>query len=206
MNKQGHLLVSRKVMDGKFEQHRFWLLLGSILPDILVHTYLEGHTWNATFSKNSRRMEKLSELGKINWYSCLALGWLLHYVEDYFTCPHNEGYTGSLTEHIAYERELLAYLCKEPDQEGGWEKSAAADVKTDISALAGELNKLHIQYLQMPRGYENDGCFIEQAAGLVTTYFAAAFERNQKLSDMAAWEFTGIFEGTFPSFSVRRHL
>lgn len=54
--------------------HKAALLLGSILPDLFVYTYLEGHTWEATFDKIINHMEVLEEKGRGGCFSYLKLG------------------------------------------------------------------------------------------------------------------------------------
>ena len=45
MKKRSHLFVTREIIEQVPQNKRKWLLLGSILPDILVHTYIKKHTW-----------------------------------------------------------------------------------------------------------------------------------------------------------------
>lgn len=69
-------------------------MLGSILPDILVHTYIKKHTWKSSFDNTVNRIQKLEEKGKNSRYSFLKLGYVLHYVEDFFTYAHNSIFEG----------------------------------------------------------------------------------------------------------------
>lgn len=52
MDKIGHLVVTKSLTGNMHKTHKAALLLGSILPDLFVYTYLEGHTWEATFDNN----------------------------------------------------------------------------------------------------------------------------------------------------------
>ena len=45
MDKIGHLVVTKSLTGNMHKTHKAALLLGSILPDLFVYTYLEGHTW-----------------------------------------------------------------------------------------------------------------------------------------------------------------
>ena len=47
MKKRSHLFVTREIIEQVPQNKRKWLLLGSILPDILVHTYIKKHTWKS---------------------------------------------------------------------------------------------------------------------------------------------------------------
>ena len=63
MDKIGHLVVTKSLTGNMHKTHKAALLLGSILPDLFVYTYLEGHTWEATFDKIINHMEVLEEKG-----------------------------------------------------------------------------------------------------------------------------------------------
>ena len=49
MKKRSHLFVTREIIEQVPQNKRKWLLLCSILPDILVHTYIKKHTWKSSF-------------------------------------------------------------------------------------------------------------------------------------------------------------
>ena len=89
MDKIGHLVMTKSLSGNIHRAHKAALLFGSILPDLLVYTYLEGHTWEATFEQITKQMKALEAKGRGGSFSYLKLGWILHYVEDYFTYPHN---------------------------------------------------------------------------------------------------------------------
>ena len=59
----------------------------------------------------------------------MRLGLMCHFICDYFCFAHNADFTGSLTQHITYERDLDEYLrenCKELlDLDGSREVEAA---------------------------------------------------------------------------------
>ena len=44
MNKYGHVTVTKRLTPKLKKRHDFALRLGSIMPDILLHTYIKGHT------------------------------------------------------------------------------------------------------------------------------------------------------------------
>ena len=61
MDKIGHLVMTKSLSGNIHRAHKAALLFGSILPDLLVYTYLEGHTWEATFEqiRGKRKRRKL---------------------------------------------------------------------------------------------------------------------------------------------------
>lgn len=110
-------------------QHRRAFMFGCIEPDMNPMTYTRGSLHHRRFrghnAENARQhihqcLETLQSTGLYTPYSYFVLGTLLHYVADTFTFPHNEGYTGTLLEHRAYEgelhrvfsRKLASYSCK----------------------------------------------------------------------------------------------
>ena len=61
MDKIGHLVMTKSLSGNIHRAHKAALLFGSILPDLLVYTYLEGHTWEATFEQITKQMKALEE-------------------------------------------------------------------------------------------------------------------------------------------------
>jgi len=110
MDKIGHLVMTKSLSGNIHRAHKAALLFGSILPDLLVYTYLEGHTWEATFEQITKQMKALEAKGRGGSFSYLKLGWILHYVEDYFTYPHNTIFGGTIPEHYAYEKKMTKWM------------------------------------------------------------------------------------------------
>lgn len=75
MDKIGHLVMTKSLSGNIHRAHKAALLFGSILPDLLVYTYLEGHTWEATFEQITKQMEVLEAKGRGGSFSYLKLGW-----------------------------------------------------------------------------------------------------------------------------------
>ena len=59
MDKIGHLVITKSLSGKVHGTHRAALLIGSILPDLMVYTYLTGHTWEATFEHITEQMKAL---------------------------------------------------------------------------------------------------------------------------------------------------
>lgn len=177
MNKIGHLKVTEWIAESVGIEYKFWLKLGSILPDILVHTYVTGHTWTASFHKTGLRITKLQQHGKKNRYSYLKLGYLIHYIEDYFTFPHNNWFTGNLAEHVQFETELTEHLFSL--------NNPGNDIKSTNHPMPAEqlisfLEELHLQYQQEQPDFDNDIKYILEAAHCVIYSFVVEFQENQE--------------------------
>ena len=176
MNKHGHILVTSHVIPEEVKHYRFCILAGSIMPDFLFHTYIVGHTWKAVYKRTLKRLQSLEGWGSVNVFSFFWLGYLLHYVEDFFTFPHNEEFKGNIAEHVSYESKMLKNM-KQFYQE---EKAARNDMSfMTVEALCCYLIDLHKEYLEKERTFETDRYYIERAASGVLTCFSAIFARNE---------------------------
>lgn len=110
MNKKSHIIFTKAIDTMLPLPCSKFLQIGCILPDILVHTYLVGHTWEASGKKVLRKLERLEDEGSLNIWFSLRLGMLLHYLEDYFTMAHSKYFKGNIRRHILYETKLLHYI------------------------------------------------------------------------------------------------
>lgn len=183
MNKAGHILVTDRCLGRGYQGYRRWLLFGSILPDLLFHTYLVGHTWDATFRRTIRGMEKLERFGEMGALSCMCLGYYLHFIEDYFTYPHNKNFRGGFAAHVLYEKRFTHYLMQ--SQQSNDEENQVIS----LSQLENELMRLHEEYMaqHMP-SFAYDKKYIYAAAYCVLSYFVTVLQRNRTVLDAARME------------------
>lgn len=189
MNKPGHVLFTSHILHKELTPYRFWILVGNILPDVLVHTYLVGHTWRSSAKSILKKMEHLADWGEMNFVSCLYLGYILHYLEDYFTYPHNDSNI-SVTKHVQYERQFTDYLQKEYFEE---ERSEEMTDSLEISELQTYIKELHEEYMQRVPAFSNDAFYIQRAVAAVMETFTVIFDRNKKLYDAARLEALRIY-------------
>lgn len=184
MNKQGHLWITEKLLPSNMQRYRRWLLFGSILPDLLYHTYITGHTWEAAFQKSIRGMKWLECSGGLNRFSCLYLGYLLHYIEDFFTLPHNKAFHGNLLALIVYERNFSEFL------NDRYEGSSLTGHLCSMSVedLEVKLKRLHADYEDGSSDFERDTKYIKEAVRQVLDYFAVVLFNNQRMFDAARLE------------------
>lgn len=184
MDKIGHLVMTESLAGNVHRTHKAALLLGSILPDLLVYTYLTGHTWEATLEQITSRMELLEEKGRGSCFSYLKLGWILHYVEDYFTYPHNTIFEGTISEHYAYEKKMTKWM-----REGALEQMAVPVCKKLNSAAEVEdrLQELHEKYLSEEMCYENDTAYMRQMVSEILNCYAELFVRKSEFAHLVEW-------------------
>ena len=161
----------------RFKIYKFMLQTGSIMPDILVYTYIKGHEYSGSFEKIKSKILKLEEKGKWSIRSCYRLGYLLHYLEDYFTYPHNNNFTLGLMKHREYEVGLqpkfLEYLKnrwkdKQNDNLEAYEHTPAMDI----------FNKMHDDYMMARPVHERDCRYIVDSAERIAAAFFLLFEKR----------------------------
>lgn len=179
MQKRGHILVTKKLIP-LCMKHRNWVIFGSICPDLLLHTFIKGHTYQATAHKVLGKMRALEEEGVNNCWSALQLGMVLHYVEDYFTYPHNEAFSQKTLrektiDHSLYEENQYEYIREH------FPNHPQADKTADIVQW---IQQKHEKYQQEIMGTQNDMEYIVECVDCVLGYFAFEFRMNQSIIDM----------------------
>lgn len=142
MKKKSHILVTKTLMNEIPGKYQPLLTLGSILPDLLFHTYITGHTWDSSYDKVSRWIYRLEKYGRNNFCFYLMLGYTLHYIEDFFTFAHNSSFDGGLCSHVEYEQKLSEYLTKEGII------SSSKEELMPLSLTMEYLKKCHADYLK----------------------------------------------------------
>ncbi|MBP3458726.1 MAG: zinc dependent phospholipase C family protein [Lachnospiraceae bacterium] len=175
MNKRSHLFVTEKIVKNLPEEKRSWVLFGSILPDLLYHTYFKGHTWESSFHRIEKRMYELERHGSDNRFSYLMLGWVLHYVEDFYTLAHNSVFEGGLPSHILYERQLEDYLKEEAVFSEKENKPAMS-----LTATIRYLRENHEKYLEKAGNFETDIYYIYKAVQAVSSCLLRAIAVNEQ--------------------------
>lgn len=179
MNKIGHIHVTRRLSVELRGVERFCFLAGSILPDIFVHTYIVGHKWDTTFEKTCERLNHLEAWGGTDCLSFLRLGYVLHYIEDYFTYPHNTIFEEDMKEHIKYENMFYAFLQEKEDT-----AAPAGDEVLSAAELCDWLCRLHDQYMaEAEHNFAVDHDYMTRAAQKTAESMTALFVRNEKLPE-----------------------
>ncbi len=107
MWKSSHIRLAKYLANKQefscLNNHRLGFFLGSILPDCVPSFITRRHRIEATFSILKEELQKIEVRSKVDFYFCLHLGIILHYVADYFTYPHNCAFHGTFMEHCIWE-------------------------------------------------------------------------------------------------------
>lgn len=115
MNKGSHIVLAQFLMNdislSELQRYKKAFLIGNILPDCLPSFLTTRHTITETLDLLQGEIRMIfenyhAEKG-ITPYFCRHLGIICHYIADYFTFPHNQGFYGSVKDHIIYEKELF---------------------------------------------------------------------------------------------------
>ena len=97
------------------ELSRVAFVYGNIAPDYVPALYVRPHfTWtcNHMITKFVKLLAEtpVSEEGCIGPEYSMRLGLMCHFICDYFCFAHNADFSGSVPQHIVYERDLDEYL------------------------------------------------------------------------------------------------
>ena len=97
--------------------NRTAFVYGNIAPDQTPAMWVAPHFSKVCSRKSSDILTKLSECpvstsSSIGAEYSKKLGFMCHFLCDYFCFAHNEDFSGGLKQHMAYENELDSYLRK----------------------------------------------------------------------------------------------
>lgn len=96
-------------------RHKTAFIIGCIEPDLNPFTYMRGsirhrfmHGHNAENAKEHIRkcLDKMQNNIPESKFDYFTLGTMIHYIADSFTFAHNQAFTGTMKDHIAYEKRL----------------------------------------------------------------------------------------------------
>lgn len=121
METKDHFVYCAKMQGkGMTVSEKFAFILGNILPDLNIFTYLKrnkegridlkGHNYENRLGYIEDVLEKVAD-GKYNgirWY--YICGIIMHYMTDAFTYSHNKYFAGNLRMHTVYEKRLHIYF------------------------------------------------------------------------------------------------
>lgn len=178
MNKLSHLLVTKAVLS-KYtvldRRQKMLVLAGSVLPDILLHTYIKSHTWQARSAEVFEAIRKHHNTCKHHGMMLMRYGCMLHYIEDFFTWAHNETFHGTLQEHAGYEIRLYRHLLSRKNEPMRAEELCAQNA----GQLISQLRALHEEYMDRTPAPENDRHYIFQAAGMAADFLLVKREMGR---------------------------
>ena len=114
MRKKSHISLAKHIVQisdiKNFDEHKKAFYIGSILPDCKPSFLTKRHEITGTFGLVEKGMYKLTQgyhrMDELSTMYFTKLGEVMHYIEDYFTFPHNKEYPGTMKQHCVYEGQL----------------------------------------------------------------------------------------------------
>lgn len=153
----------------------FMFKIGSVAPDFMLRSMIKGHSYETTTERVISRLEKLEEYGCWNLVSAYRLGYVTHYLADYFTAPHNMQETFGFKEHCVFEKHQLQMLREQLEEQ--WETPACYKVQSDVMAY---LCRIHEEYMSQSPEVERDCDYIVTVTEQVAYQMFALFNERQQ--------------------------
>lgn len=165
--------------------HKKSFYIGSILPDLKLSFLTRRHTIDETFEDLVNEIKKITveyDINKgINGYYARHLGIITHYLSDYFTYPHNTIFTGSMKEHMNYEKDLKFTLREYVSREDVQRERTADQWFPTIDDIIQFIKKTHKEYLKAIKAVHEDVQYIidlcYRVVDAILMFFEIAIEK-----------------------------
>lgn len=188
MKKKSHISLAKllvrnmKVQD--LSEHKKAFYIGSILPDLKPSFFTKRHTIENTFDDLVGEIKKVTtdyDAHKgINAYYARHLGVITHYLADYCTYPHNSIFTGTLSEHIQYEKELKSSMKEYVDREETQKELGKLQTYRSPEEIISFIKWTHKEYLKALKKVEKDIEYIIYLCHKVVEAIILFFELAQE--------------------------
>ena len=182
MRKKSHISLARFLVHNNKEhqlsEHKKAFYIGSILPDIKPSFLTRRHTFEETFDILIEEIKRITvdyDISKgINGYYARHLGIITHYLADYCTFPHNSCYTGTMTDHVYYEKELKFQLREYIESNAIWKSSVQGQKTHTFDEIVRFIKTTHKEYLEALKAVKQDIRYIIELCSRVV-YSILAF-------------------------------
>lgn len=188
MRKKSHILLTRFLLknmnEDSLSEHKKAFYWGSILPDLKPSFLTRRHTIEDTFDiliKEIKRITVNYDVSKgIGKYFARHLGIITHYLADYCTLPHNSIYTGSMADHVFYEKEMKFRLKEYVELEELISMDVTGHKLNSLEDIIEFIEKTHEEYLSALRAVKEDIRYIieicTKVVQAIIQYFYYSFE------------------------------
>lgn len=164
MRKKSHISLAKFLIDNikehKLNKHRKAFYIGSILPDLKPSFLTRRHTIEETFDILIKEIKKITveyDASKgIGRYFARHLGIITHYLADYCTFPHNSSYTGTITDHVYYEKEMKFRLREYIELEDIHSQALQGQELQTFDDIVQFIVKTHNEYLEALKAVKED--------------------------------------------------
>jgi len=164
MRKKSHISLAKFLLDNvkehKLIKHKKAFYIGSILPDLKPSFLTRKHTIEETFDILINEIRKITvdyDVSKgIGSYFARHLGVITHYLADYCTLPHNSVYTGTITDHVYYEKEMKFRLKEYIELEDIHSQALKGQKLHTFDDIVRFIIKTHNEYLSELKAVKQD--------------------------------------------------
>lgn len=175
MRKKSHWRLADYLMrDNERPAIEFMFKVGSVAPDFMIRSMIKGHSYSTTTQRVERRLSKLEQYGRWNLVSAYRLGYVTHYVADYFTAPHNEHGEFGLRDHCAFEKQQLYRLRSQ--LRGQWNTPKQYQMQGDVMEY---IKTIHDEYLEQMPQVETDCSYIVNVTEQIAYQMFSLFNERQ---------------------------
>ncbi len=168
MRKKSHLSLAKLLLSNMqvedLNEHKKAFYMGSILPDLKPSFLTRRHTIDETFDiliDEIRRVTVDYDVNKgINGYYARHLGVITHYLADYCTYPHNHIFTGTMSEHVYYEKELKHMMRKYVNHSVALKDHVRHGISHSVEEIILFIQRTHKEYLRALKAVRIDIAYI----------------------------------------------
>jgi hypothetical protein len=184
MRKKSHISLAKFLVNNMKEhkviKYKKAFYLGSILPDLKPSFLTKRHTFEETFDILINEIKSITinyDVSKgVSRYFARHLGVITHYLADYFTLPHNSTYTGTITDHVYYEKELKYQLREYIEIEDIHSKAIQGQVLNTFDEIIQFITKTHKEYLEALKTVKEDIRYIIELCSKVVNAIVTLFD------------------------------
>lgn len=191
MRKKSHISLAKFLLhsnkEHKLFKHKKAFYIGSILPDLKPSFLTRRHTIEETFDILTKEIKGITvdyDFRKgISMCYARRLGVITHYLADYFTFPHNSSYTGSMTDHVYYEKEMKYQLKEYVKAEINNFGSNQEHMLDTFDKIVQFIKTTHKEYLEALKAVKQDIHYIiklcSKVVASILCYFNVSLEELQ---------------------------
>lgn len=196
MNALSHIylsLIFKKAVEKKLpvKLHTFSFIKGNLKPDFSLLLIKVPHYKIPTSEIVKKEITKLMNQTANNYTTCTKefterLGIVTHYLSDFFCYAHSTRFTGSVYDHVVYERNLSKY--RRSMQAKIMESIVNApyiDRNLDYQSICSLLDRLHTKYCSKKPSYARDLIYTFRA-GIPLVIFLVSYCLQQGEEQLAA--------------------
>lgn len=184
MRKKSHISLAKFLIlnnkEHKLTHHKKAFYIGSILPDLKPSFLTRRHTIEETFDVLIDEIKRITvdyDVTKgISIYYARHLGVITHYLADYCTFPHNSCYTGSITDHVYYEKEMKYQLKEYVESDSIYIEPIQGHMLDTFDEIIQFIKKTHKEYLEALKAVKQDIHYIIELCSKVVAAILKFFD------------------------------